>query len=59
MRSPDEKNMLKETFAKAHLPAEIEVRGRGAWLVPSRFAGLQRAAGRRFDKFRFSWAWKV
>jgi carboxymethylenebutenolidase len=25
MRSPDEKNVLKETFAKANLPAEIEV----------------------------------
>jgi carboxymethylenebutenolidase len=25
MRSPDEKNVLKETFAKAKLPAEIEV----------------------------------
>src|SRR3970040_733256 len=25
MRSPDEKNVLKETFAKVNLPAEIEV----------------------------------
>jgi carboxymethylenebutenolidase len=25
MRAPDEKNVLKETFAKAKLPAEIEV----------------------------------
>jgi carboxymethylenebutenolidase len=25
MRSPDEKNVLKDTFAKANLPAEIEV----------------------------------
>jgi carboxymethylenebutenolidase len=25
MRSPNEKNVLKETFEKAHLPAEIEV----------------------------------
>ena len=25
MRAPDEKNVLKETFAKANLPAEIEV----------------------------------
>ena len=25
MRSPNEKNVLKETFAKANLPAEIEV----------------------------------
>ena len=27
MRAPDEKNVLKETFAKANLPAEIEVYG--------------------------------
>ncbi len=25
MRSPDDKNVLKEAFAKAKLPAEIEV----------------------------------
>ena len=25
MRAPDEKNVLKDTFAKANLPAEIEV----------------------------------
>ena len=34
-RSPEEKNVLKETFAKANLPAEIEVYGGRAWLVPS------------------------
>ena len=36
MRSPNDKNVLKETFAKAKLPAEIEVyTRRGARLVPS------------------------
>ena len=25
MRAPNEKNVLKETFAKANVPAEIEV----------------------------------
>ena len=47
MRSPNEKNVLKETFGKAHLRAEIEVYAGAAhgWL-PSRFAGLQRATGR-------------
>jgi carboxymethylenebutenolidase len=36
MRSPDEKNVLKETFAKANLPAEIEVYGGAAhgWCPP-------------------------
>ena len=47
MRSPNDKNVLKETFAKASLLAEIEVyAGAAPRLVPSRFAGLQRAAGR-------------
>jgi carboxymethylenebutenolidase len=36
MRAPDEKNVLKETFAKATLPAEIEVYGGAAhgWCPP-------------------------
>jgi carboxymethylenebutenolidase len=36
MRSPDEKNVLKETFAKANLPAEIEVYAGAAhgWCPP-------------------------
>jgi carboxymethylenebutenolidase len=36
MRSPDEKNVLKETFAKANLPAEIEVYSGAAhgWCPP-------------------------
>jgi carboxymethylenebutenolidase len=36
MRSPDEKNVLKETFAKANLPAEIEVYADAAhgWCPP-------------------------
>jgi dienelactone hydrolase len=46
MRSPNDKTVLKETFAKANLPAEIEVYTGRAWLVPSGFDGLQRAAGR-------------
>jgi carboxymethylenebutenolidase len=34
-RSPDEKNVLKETFAKANLPAEIEVyAGAHGWCPP-------------------------
>src|SRR5581483_5044463 len=34
-RSPDEKNVLKETFAKANLPAEIEVyEGAHGWCPP-------------------------
>ena len=47
-RSPNEKNVLKETFAKANLPAEIEVyAGRGPRLVPAGYRRLQRAAGRK------------
>jgi carboxymethylenebutenolidase len=35
MRSPNEKNVLKETFAKANLPAEIEVySGAHGWCPP-------------------------
>jgi carboxymethylenebutenolidase len=36
MRSPNEKNVLKETFAKANLPAEIEVYANAAhgWCPP-------------------------
>ena len=36
MRAPNEKNVLKETFAKAHLPAEIEVYAGSAhgWCPP-------------------------
>ena len=36
MRSPNEKNVLKETFAKANLPAEIEVYAGAAhgWCPP-------------------------
>jgi carboxymethylenebutenolidase len=36
MRSPDEKNVLKETFAAAKLPAEIEVYAGAAhgWCPP-------------------------
>ncbi len=35
MRSPNEKNVLKETFAKANLPAEIEVyAGAHGWCPP-------------------------
>lgn len=36
MRAPDEKNVLKETFAKANLPAEIEVYTGAAhgWCAP-------------------------
>ena len=35
MRSPNEKNVLKETFAKANLPAEIEVySGARGWCPP-------------------------
>jgi carboxymethylenebutenolidase len=36
MRSPNEKNVLKETFAKAKLPAEIEVYENAAhgWCPP-------------------------
>ena len=34
-RSPNEKNVLKETFEKAHLPAEIEVyQGAHGWCPP-------------------------
>ena len=47
MRAPNDKNVLKETFAKANLPAEIEVyTGAAHGWCPSGFAGLQRAAGR-------------
>ena len=47
MRSPNEKNVLKETFAKAKLPAEIEVYAGAAhgWCPPDS-RRLQRAAGR-------------
>jgi carboxymethylenebutenolidase len=35
MRSPNEKNVLKETFAKANVPAEIEVyKGAHGWCPP-------------------------
>ena len=45
-RAPNEKDVLKETFAKANLPAEIEVYPARARLVPAGLRGLQRAAGR-------------
>ena len=46
-RAPKDKDVLKETFAKAKLPAEIEVyAGRRARLVPAGLERLQRAAGR-------------
>ena len=46
-RAPNEKNVLKETFAKANLPAEIEVYTGAAhgWCPPDS-QRLQRAAGR-------------
>jgi carboxymethylenebutenolidase len=35
MRSPDEKNVLKDTFAKVNLPAEVEVyQGAHGWCPP-------------------------
>jgi carboxymethylenebutenolidase len=35
MRAPDDKNVLKETFAKVNLPAEIEVyTGAHGWCPP-------------------------
>ena len=46
-RSPNEKNVLKETFAKAESArGNRSLRGRGARLVPAGFGRLQRAAGR-------------
>ena len=43
--SPKDKDVMKDTFAKAGLPAEIEVyEGCRAWLVSAGFARLQRAA---------------
>ena len=39
-RAPDDKNVMKETFAKANLPAEIEVYKARAWLVPAGYDGL-------------------
>ena len=43
---PEAKNVLREAFAEAGLPAEIEgVRGGVARLVPARHAGLPRGAG--------------
>ena len=46
-RSPNEKNVLKETFAKANLPAEIEVyEGAAHGWCPPDSRRLQRAAGR-------------
>ena len=46
-KQPDAKNVLRDTFAKAKLPAEIEVyEGSDARLVPAGLAGLQRGAGR-------------
>ena len=45
MRDPNSKNILKETFAKAKLPAEIEVYPGGARLVPARFRGLRQGTG--------------
>ena len=46
-RSPNDKTVLKETFAKANLPAEIEVYAGAAhgWCPPDS-RRLQRAAGR-------------
>ena len=50
-RSPEEKNVLKDTFAKAKLLAEIEDLPGGARMVPARFAGLQRAsAGKAWSR---------
>ena len=45
-RSPKDKDVLKETFAKAKPPAEIEVYEGAARLVPARLRRLQRTAGR-------------
>ena len=45
MRDPNSKNILKETFAKANLPAEIEVYPARARLVPARFRGLRQGTG--------------
>ena len=45
-RAPTDKDVLKETFAKAGLPAEIEVYGGRARLVPARLERLQRGARR-------------
>ncbi len=41
MTRPNEKNVLKETFAKANLPAEIDVYKGRAWLVSAGFDRLQ------------------
>ena len=43
---PTAKDVLKETYAKAKLPAEIEVYAARPRLVPAGFRGLQREAGR-------------
>ena len=45
-RDPTAKDVLKETYAKAKLPAEIEVYAGRPRLVPAGFGGLQREAGR-------------
>jgi carboxymethylenebutenolidase len=40
IRSPNEKNVLKETFARANLPAEIQVyTGAAPGWCPAGFAG--------------------
>ena len=51
MRSPDEKNILKETFAKSGQPAEIEVySGMHGWCPPDSTVynepGAEKAWGR-------------
>ena len=48
MRSPKEKDVLKETFAQSQSARRNRsLCRRRAWLVPARFAGLQRAPGRK------------
>ena len=45
-KAPNEKNVLKETFAKANLPAEIEVYPAAHGWCPPDTKSLQRGAGR-------------
>ena len=46
-RSPNDKNVLKDTFAKANLPAEIEVYPAAHGWCPPDSQVLQRASGRK------------
>ena len=72
-RSPKEKNVLKETFAKAKLPAEIEVYAGAAhgWCPPdsqvynepqaekawSRLLALRKGSGLNGFRRRALWKW--